>query len=273
MPKKPGALDARLGVGRRIERVAAVAGAHGVGERVPSALSKKKSRPAACSARERVVEVADRVRRIGDLQDEVGERRASSPSGAAVVAPEQAGERELNFLNAASSSKVPPSGCALGSRSLPPVRSPRQCIGPWLAMPRRLWVVIGPFMRVERCESRARRRESLRTAARSRSGPGVGRARVRRRGLPRSQARLSMSPKTWQLAHAESPWLEVSARRRGSGGPSTTLGGSGLCMRDVADLRCACAVSTTEMRVVEARQHVEAARAPRRARGRSGRRR
>ena len=66
----------------------------------------------------------------------VGERR---------VAPEEVEERALELLEGRASSNVPLSGCALGS-SLPPVRSPRQCIGPWFAMPRRLWVVIGPFM-------------------------------------------------------------------------------------------------------------------------------
>ena len=51
----------------------------------------------------------------------------------------------MNWAKAARSSKLPLSGCALGA-ALPPVRSPRQCIGPWLAMPRRLCVAIGPFI-------------------------------------------------------------------------------------------------------------------------------
>ena len=41
------------------------------------------------------------------------------------------------------------------------------------------------------------------------NGPGL--SSTASSGLPRSQARLSKSPKTWQLAHDESPWLEVSA--------------------------------------------------------------
>ena len=59
--------------------------------------------------------------------------------------PSRLGNAAWNFLKPATSSKLPLSGCALGL-SLPPVRSPRQCIGPWFAMPRRLCVVIGPFI-------------------------------------------------------------------------------------------------------------------------------
>ena len=40
------------------------------------------------------------------------------------------------------------------------------------------------------------------------NGPGF--VRTSPSGLPRSHARLSKSPKTWQLAHAESPWLELN---------------------------------------------------------------
>ena len=72
--------------------------------------------------------------------------------------PSRPAKATLNFLNARSSSKAPPSGCTLGS-SRPPVRSPRQCIGPWLAMPRRLCVVIGPFIGWKsgfECRGRAR---------------------------------------------------------------------------------------------------------------------
>ena len=50
------------------------------------------------------------------------------------------------------------SGWALGASS-PPVRSPRQCIGPWLAMPRRLCVVIGPFIGWKSVEAARERRQ------------------------------------------------------------------------------------------------------------------
>ena len=63
------------------------------------------------------------------------------------------------------------------------------------------------------------------------------------------------------------------ARRRGTAGRSTTLRRLGVVQRHVRDLAARSSVSTTETRVVEAGEHVEPARAPRRARARSGRRR
>jgi hypothetical protein len=102
----------------------------------------------------------------------------------------------LNFLNAASSSKMPLFGCALGA-SRPPLRSPRQCIGPWLAMPRRLCVVIGPFMGWFGVSGKNGRNGTLNRL----SGMGSGLPL----GSPRSHARLSWPPKMWQLAQAESP--------------------------------------------------------------------
>jgi hypothetical protein len=68
-----------------------------------------------------------------------------SVSSIGTLRPRRLGKAARNFLNPATSSNVPLSGCALGL-SLPPVRSPRQCIGPWFAMPRRLCVAIGPFI-------------------------------------------------------------------------------------------------------------------------------
>ncbi|XXU11816.1 hypothetical protein WMF40_21630 [Sorangium sp. So ce854] len=43
-------------------------------------------------------------------------------------------------------------------------------------------------------------------AGSSTKGPGIG--VLTASGSPRSHARLSASPKTWQLARAESPWLD-----------------------------------------------------------------
>ncbi len=51
-------------------------------------------------------------------------------------------------------------------------------------------------------------REEIDEGAEERSRIG----RHRPSGLPRSHARLSKSPKMWQLAHDESPWLELMAR-------------------------------------------------------------
>ena len=90
-------------------------------------------------------------------------------------APSSPTKAGLNFLNAPSSSSGWPPG------SLPAVRSPRQCIGPALAIPRRLCVVIGPFI-----------------------GWNVWFVTVPN-GSPRSQASPSKSPEMWQLAHALSP--------------------------------------------------------------------
>jgi hypothetical protein len=49
-------------------------------------------------------------------------------------------------------------------------------------------------------------------------------------GSPRSQARLSKSPLTWQLAQAESPWLELNDASYKNGRPWTMCSGSGLYM-------------------------------------------
>ena len=57
----------------------------------------------------------------------------------ALVAPEQAVEGHVERLEG----ELLVEGAVAGDR--PPVRSPRQCIGPWFAMPRRVCVVIGPF--------------------------------------------------------------------------------------------------------------------------------
>jgi len=62
------------------------------------------------------------------------------------------------------------------------------------AMPRRLCVVIGPFIGWK---------TGLPLGFGTRNGFGL--FTTVPKGSPRSQARLSKSPKMWQLAHAESP--------------------------------------------------------------------
>ena len=89
------------------------------------------------------------------------------------------------------------SGLLFGGGSFPTVRSPRQCMGPSFTMPRRVCVVIGPFSEWK----------SLFSPMVSRKGFGL--CSTVPLGSPRSHARLSKSPKAWQLAHAASPLLEV----------------------------------------------------------------
>lgn len=68
-----------------------------------------------------------------------------SASGIWLSRPRSPGKATLNALNAKRSLKWPALGGAEGSKAAP-VRSPRQCMGPWLSMPRKLWVVITPFI-------------------------------------------------------------------------------------------------------------------------------
>ena len=89
------------------------------------------------------------------------------------------------------------SGLLFGGGSLPTVRSPRQCMGPLFTIPRRVWVVIGPFNEWKFLSSPMVSRK------------GFGLLSTVPLGSPRSQARLSKSPKMWQLAHDASPLLEV----------------------------------------------------------------
>jgi hypothetical protein len=125
-----------------------------------------------------------------------------SASEIGALRPSRSANAPRNFMNAACSSNVPRSGCTLGA-SLPPVRSPRQCIGPWLAIPRRLCVVIGPSIG---WNTGSIIWPVIRLSRALENGPGS--ASISPSGLPRSQARLSRSPNTWQVAHDESPRLD-----------------------------------------------------------------
>jgi len=90
------------------------------------------------------VEVVDRVGGIGDLEDEVGERREVGLRDLH-IAPEQVREPDAELHEGGLLVEQAAIRWALGA-SLAPERSPRQCIGPWFAIPRRLCVVIGPFI-------------------------------------------------------------------------------------------------------------------------------
>src|SRR5439155_26495243 len=111
-------------------------------------------------------------------------------------APSSPTKAGLNFLNAPSSSSGWPPG------SLPAVRSPRQCIGPALAIPRRLCVVIGPFIGWNVWFDEIWSRN------------GFGLFVTVPNGSPRSQASPSKSPEMWQLAHALSPLADLVASYR-----------------------------------------------------------
>jgi hypothetical protein len=190
--EEAGLLHAELRVALRIQHVTLVARA----SLEPGNVVHEEVAPRLLMGGERVVERADRVRRVRYLQDEVRERlHVGGRDGA--PRPSKASNATMNFPKAAFSSNVPLSGCALGA-SLPPVLSPRQCMGPWLAMPRKLCVDIGPFMGTK----------SGFWSGSPLIGPGF--VKIVPSGLPRSHARPSKSPDTWQLAHEESPRLEVS---------------------------------------------------------------
>ena len=75
-------------------------------------------------------------------------------------------------------------------------------------------------------------------------------------GLPRSQARLSKSPKTWQLAHDASPLLEVSARVVEDRPSRDDARPARVVQRDAARSRAA-RPCRPRHRVVEAGEHVE----------------
>ena len=87
---------------RRIERVAAVACLEDVRRR---STFMKKLRPACFVGSQRVVERADRIGRIGHLQDEVGERRHVG-SGNRAAAAEQPVERDVELLERRVSSSA-----------------------------------------------------------------------------------------------------------------------------------------------------------------------
>src|SRR5439155_10591134 len=130
----------------------------------------------------------------GHLQDEVGEPlHVGAADGPGLSDQPVEGDDELEE-GAFSSSGSPPG-------SFPAVRSPRQCIGPALASPRRLCVVIGPLSARKFRFSPTVRRKGFGLF----SVPVGGNAS----GLPRSQARPSKSPKTWQEEHEASPLSEV----------------------------------------------------------------
>ena len=109
--------------------------------------------------------------------------------------PTSPSKATMNFRKAPFSSRGSPPA------SFPAVRSPRQCIGPAFASPRRLCVVIGPLSARKFRFSPTVRRKGFGLF----SVPVGGNAS----GLPRSQARPSKSPKTWQEAHEASPLSEV----------------------------------------------------------------
>ena len=116
----------------------------------------------------------------------------------------------------------------------PSARSPRQCIAPSLTRPRRVWVVIGPFigwntptlpvpLNLPRNPNGFR--SMISCAPRF---TVIGLDLTTSSGLPRSHASSSLSPKMWQLAHAASPLPELWVASYSIGRPATIDAGSGL---------------------------------------------
>src|SRR3990172_996334 len=112
--------------------------------------------------------------------------------------PTRPSKATMKFRNDRSSSQGPSGGGLLHASvpKKPSTRSPRQCIPPWVPSPRSVCVVIGPFIGWKVA------------AGGSTDDDGCVLLDVASSGLPRSQARLSKSPKTWQLEQEASPLPE-----------------------------------------------------------------
>ena len=113
-----------------------------------------------------------------------------SACGIPSLRPSRSVKPAWNFSKSAPSSNAPLSGCT--EDALPAaLRSPRQCMGPSFAIPRRLWVVIGPFMGWKIGATGCPVSGSISGLAKGlRSGVTLA------SGLPSVHARLSKSPKT-----------------------------------------------------------------------------
>ena len=81
-------------------------------------------------------------------------------------------------------------------------------MGPWFTSPRRVWVLIGPFIGW-RTADLAAAIDVGSVAAPALSLMLMGVVTGSASGLPRSQTRLSLSPNMWQLAQDASPLEEV----------------------------------------------------------------
>ncbi len=177
---------------------------------------KKRSRPACCAG-ESVPSSARCGFGGGTIWSANVVNRRMSASAIGPPRPSRLSNATLNASNACSADSASPSD------RFPPVRSPRQCIGPWRERPRSVCVVIGPFSGWNPCGSP--------------EWMGFGFGATVASGLPRSHASPSWSPKTWQPAHAASPLLDVARASYSSGRPSRTLAGSGSCSRRCATSR------------------------------------
>ena len=129
--------------------------------------------------------------------------------------------------------------------SLPPVRSPRQCIGPWLAMPRRLCVVIGPFIGWKSGSPMGPTRNGLGLL----STDVVGVAEVPGQAVEVAE---DVAARARRLAVARGE----AARRRGSGGRSRRSPARGCAARRAPTSAPRRGVDHRDA-VVEAGEHVE----------------
>src|SRR5260370_27729804 len=95
-------------------------------------------------------------------------------------------------------------------------RSPRQCMAPENFKPRKVCVVMGPFIGWKTliapvpliAPGKLNNTFPSVIEALSPKLMGIGFAVTALSGFPRSHARSSMSPKAWQLAHEASPFPE-----------------------------------------------------------------
>ena len=202
----------------------------GDARRCPARL-KKRSRPSACGGGQRVVEArgpgsaAARPRAMKSV-NAVMSAAASWPSSR----PSSAVEGDVERLEG----ELLVERRADRRRTCAPVRSPRQCIGPWFARPRRVCVVIGPFIGWN----------GWPTADRARAGWGS--ASTTSSGLPRSQAEavevaedVAARARRLAVARGEARVVEEAA------GPSTTSRRLGIVQRVLRDLGAASSVSIT----------------------------
>ncbi len=193
-PEEAGERDPVLGVARGIEHVARGARPALAGRQREECLARR------LIGGEAVVQRADGVGRIHHLQDEVGER-LHVRRGDGRVPPEQADEGDVELLER----RLLVEGAAVRLRARR-VR-PRRC-GRRASASARGWPCRAGSASSSAPSSRRTRRDAPKVAGSRMNGPGIG--LLTASGSPRSHDRLSRSPKTWQLAQAESPWLEVN---------------------------------------------------------------
>jgi hypothetical protein len=184
-----------LGVARRVGDVAAVAVGQGVADAAEVEVAAGELRRG-----HRGVEIADRVGRVHDLENEIRER-LHILVGKRLAAADEPDERGIELVECRFFVERP----AVGLATAGDVVAARA-----IAAPVHGSVVVHAAQALRRHGSFHRpevRRAEQRLVREGRNHrPGVVERRLVR--LPRSHASESKSPKMWQLAHAWSPWLD-----------------------------------------------------------------